>query len=496
MRLYDTARRAVVPFEPSRLPAEVRIYVCGITPYDSTHLGHANTYLAYDLLIRRLEDLGHPVRMVRNITDVDDSILPKARELGVDFLELAAAETARFHCDMEDLNTRPPAAEPKATEWVAEMVDLIEQIHAVGHAYTVEGTTWFDVSTWPDYGRLGGYDHDTMVALAAERGGTPDDARQRNPLDFVLWQPSLADEPVWDSPFGPGRPGWHIECSAMSVGLLGAGIDIHGGGSDLIFPHHECELAQSEAASGETFVSHWMHCGMVGYDGAKMSKSLGNLVFVSDLCKESAPAAVRLALMGHHYRDDWEWHDGDIAESETLLDTLNEAVRQGGAPGGPGTGDAARGGAPRAAGTGIAGRSGGAPGAAYGGVLDDKPVRSPASGDGSDPASYARRLRDALDDDLDAPGARAVLAEMAEAVLAGRLDDSAPGVLAELCELCGVALERDSSLSSSADREAGAVGDAALEPSPSSGAGAGAGPAGTVVGGTTPGPPPPPPDPQ
>ena len=448
MRLYDTARRAVVPFEPSPPPAEVRIYVCGITPYDSTHLGHANTYLAYDLLIRRLEDLGHPVRMVRNITDVDDSILPKARELGVDFLELAAAETARFHCDMEDLNTRPPAAEPKATEWVDEMVDLIEQLRAGGHAYTVEGTTWFDVATWPDYGRLGGYDHDTMVALAAERGGTPDDARQRNPLDFVLWQPSLADEPVWDSPFGPGRPGWHIECSAMSVGLLGTGIDIHGGGSDLIFPHHECELAQSEAASGETFVKHWMHCGMVAYEGTKMSKSLGNLVFVSDLCKESAPAAVRLALMGHHYRDDWEWHDGDIAESETLLDTLNEAVRQGGAPG------------------------------------------------GSDPASYARRLRGSLDDDLDAPRARAVLAEMAEAVLAGRLDDSAPGVLAELCALCGVALERDSSLSSSADREAGAVGDAALDPTPSSDVGAGAEPAGTVTGGAAPEPSPPSPDPQ
>ncbi len=430
VRLYDTARRAVVPFEPAPPPAEVRIYVCGITPYDSTHLGHANTYLAYDLLMRRLEDLGHPVRMVRNITDVDDSILPKARELGVDFLELAAAETARFHCDMEDLNTRPAAAEPKATEWVAEMVDLIEQLHAGGHAYTVEGTTWFDVSTWPNYGSLGGYDGDTMVALAAERGGTPDDARQRNPLDFVLWQPSAPDEPSWESPFGPGRPGWHIECSAMSMGLLGTSIDIHGGGSDLIFPHHECELAQSEAATGSDFVKHWMHCGMVAYDGTKMSKSLGNLVFVSDLCKESAPAAVRLALMGHHYRDDWEWHDGDIAEGETLLDNLNEAVRQGGASGVVGVGGAER---------------SGAPSAAYGGVLDDKPARSAASGDGSDSAVYARRLRDALDDDLDAPRARAVLDEMADAVLGGRLDDSAPGVLADLCALCGIALEPEAS---------------------------------------------------
>ena len=405
VRLYDTARRAVVPFEPAPPPAEVRIYVCGITPYDSTHLGHANTYLAYDLLIRRLEDLGHQVRMVRNITDVDDSILPKARDLGVDFLELAAAEVARFHCDMEDLNTRPPAVEPRATEWVTEMVALIEDLVAAGHAYPVEGTTWFDVSTWSSFGRLGGYDDDTMRTLSAERGGTPDDPRQRNPLDFVLWQPSAPDEPLWDSPFGPGRPGWHIECSAMAMGLLGTGIDIHGGGSDLIFPHHECELAQSEAAAGQAFVKHWMHCGMVGYEGTKMSKSLGNLVFVSDLCKESDPAAVRLALMEHHYRDDWEWHDGDIADGEALFDTLNEAVRQAGAS--------------VTAGRGTAG--------------------------GADPAPYSRRLRDALDDDLDAPRARAVLAEMAEAVIAGRLDDSAPGVLAELCSLCGIALEPEPS---------------------------------------------------
>ena len=420
MRIYDTARRAVVPFEPSPPPAEVSIYVCGITPYDSTHLGHANTYLAYDLLIRRLEDLGHRVRMVRNITDVDDSILPKARELGVDFLELAAAETARFHCDMEDLNTRPPAAEPKATEWVAEMVGLIEQLDAAGHTYTVEGTTWFDVSTWDDFGRLGGYNEATMRELSSERGGTPDDPRQRNPLDFVLWQPSASDEPVWESPFGPGRPGWHIECSAMAMGLLGATIDIHGGGSDLIFPHHECEMVQSEAATGTTFVKHWMHCGMVGYDGAKMSKSLGNLVFVSDLCKDSAPAAVRLALMGHHYRDDWEWHDGDITEGEALLDTLNEAVRQGR------TSD---------------------PGAA--GDALDRAVRhgdaaGPGAAGGADPAPYAQKLRDALDDDLDAPRARAVLAEMAGEVLARRLDETAPGVLAELCELCGIALDPDS----------------------------------------------------
>ena len=406
MRLYDTARRTVVPFEPAPPPAEVRIYVCGITPYDSTHLGHANTYLAYDLLIRRLEDLGHRVRMVRNITDVDDSILPKARDLGVDFLELAAAEVARFHCDMEDLNTRAPEAEPRATEWVTEMVALIEDLVAAGHAYTVEGTTWFDVSTWSSFGRLGGYDATTMRTLAAERGGTPDDPRQRNPLDFVLWQPSASDEPSWDSPFGPGRPGWHIECSAMSMGLLGTGIDLHGGGSDLIFPHHECELAQSEAAAGETFVKHWMHCGMVGYEGTKMSKSLGNLVFVSDLCKESPPAAVRLALMGHHYRDDWEWHDGDIAESEALLDTLNEAVRQGGASGASGPGTAS----------------------------------------GADPAPYARRnARRARRRPRRAPGPGRAGRDGRNGDRRAPRRGRARRALAELCALCGIALEPEPS---------------------------------------------------
>jgi L-cysteine:1D-myo-inositol 2-amino-2-deoxy-alpha-D-glucopyranoside ligase len=390
VRLYDTARRAVVDFEPG---AEVGIYVCGITPYDSTHLGHAATYLAYDLLVRRLEDRGHTVRLVRNITDVDDSILPKARELGVDFLELAAAETARFHGDMEALDTRPLHAEPRATEWIDEMIALIGRLAEAGHTYTVEGTTWFDVATWPGFGELSGHGEATMTQLARDNGGTPDDPRQRHPLDFVLWQPSLPDEPVWGSPFGPGRPGWHIECSAMSMGLLGPTIDLHGGGRDLVFPHHECERAQSEAVTGEPFVRHWMHAGLVAYRGTKMSKSLGNLVFVSELAKDADPRAIRLALMGHHYRDDWEWFDGDLAEGVALLDTLVAAARA----------DA-----------------------------------------GPDPAPYAARVRAALDDDLDGPAARAVLVELAEAVLAGTgADPSAPAALAELGRLVGVDPTRD-----------------------------------------------------
>lgn len=387
VQLFDTARGEVVPFEPGH---EVKMYVCGITPYDSTHLGHANTYLTYDLLIRRLEDLGHEVKLVRNITDVDDSILPKARELGVDFLELAAEETARFHGDMIALNTRPVFAEPHATKWVAEMVELVETLEAKGHTYVVDGTVFFDVSTFDSFGAMSGYDESTMVEYATERGGHPDDPRQRNPLDFILWQPSLDDEPSWPSPWGPGRPGWHIECSAMSKGTLGPTLDLHGGGSDLIFPHHECSRAQSEAANGVTFVNHWMHAGMVAYQGTKMSKSLGNLVFVSELVKTADPRAIRLALMRHHYRSDWEWFDSDIDTAAAMLDRMHRAAH---APAGP------------------------------------------------DPDRYADRVRAALDNDLDAPAALHALMELADAILEGGDDPTAPTLLRELGALVGVELD-------------------------------------------------------
>src|SRR4051812_13407215 len=198
MRLYETSKRAVVPFDP---PRSVRMYVCGITPYDSTHLGHAATYLTYDLLVRRLEELGHEVRMVRNVTDVDDSILPKARELGVPYLELAASEMARFHSDMTALDMRAPIAEPRATEAIELIVDLISKLLAGGHAYVSNGTVYFDVSTFPRFGELSHYNEAQMIEFARERGGNPDDPNRKHPLDFVLWQPSLDDEPAWDAPF-------------------------------------------------------------------------------------------------------------------------------------------------------------------------------------------------------------------------------------------------------------------------------------------------------
>lgn len=322
MRLYDTARRQVVPFEPGDV---VTMYTCGITPYDATHVGHAATYLTYDVLQRRLRDRGHTTRCVRNITDVDDDLLRKARELGVHYLDLAAAETARFDADMEALNVIESFAEPRATSAIADIRGFIGMVLDQGHAYEAGGAVYFDVGSFDRFGQVSHYDRDTMLALAAEHGGNPGDPNKRDPLDFVLWQPSLPDEPSWDSLWGPGRPGWHIECSALALRELGTTIDLHGGGADLIFPHHECERAQSEAATGEPFVRHWMHVAMVRKDGEKMSKSLGNLVFVDRLRETWDPRAIRLAVLSHAYRVEWDWNDALMPAAAARLDAWRAA---------------------------------------------------------------------------------------------------------------------------------------------------------------------------
>ncbi len=306
IRLYDTARGEIVPFEPGPV---VTMYTCGITPYDAAHMGHAAVYVTYDVLQRRLRDLGHDTRCVRNITDVDDPLLAKARELGVHFLDLAAEEIARFDDAMRALNVLPAWSEPRATSAIPDILGFIGMVLESGHAYQAGGGVYFSVESFAKFGQVSHCDRETMLALARERGGNPDDPHKRDPLDFVLWQPSGPDEPAWDSLWGPGRPGWHIECSALAMRELGETIDLHGGGTDLIYPHHECEAAQSESVTGAPFVRHWMHVGMVCKDGEKMSKSLGNLVFVGELLKDWDPPAVRTALLGQHYRSQWTWHD-------------------------------------------------------------------------------------------------------------------------------------------------------------------------------------------
>jgi L-cysteine:1D-myo-inositol 2-amino-2-deoxy-alpha-D-glucopyranoside ligase len=399
MRLYDTARRGLVEFEA---PEVVTLYTCGITPYDAAHLGHAATYLAFDVLQRRLRDLGHGTRLVRNVTDVDDDILRKARELGVHYLDLAAEEVARFDSSMAALGLLPAASEPRATSAIPEILSLIDAVLDSGHAYRSGGAVYFDVSSFGDFGEVSHLGREEMLVLAAERGGKPEDPNKDDPLDFVLWQPSAPDEPSWESRWGAGRPGWHVECSALALREIGPTVDIHGGGRDLVFPHHECEAAQSAAANGARLARLWMHAGMVGLDGEKMSKSLGNLVFVEDLLKRCEPPVIRLALLSHHYREDWDWQDPELDLASDRLEAWKRAT-------GP---------------AGAAGPSGSAqPGLS---------AEAVASG------SLLARVRDRLDDDLDTPGAIEAIDGAAGDAAAG--GDSTGREIQDAAALLGIAL--------------------------------------------------------
>jgi L-cysteine:1D-myo-inositol 2-amino-2-deoxy-alpha-D-glucopyranoside ligase len=311
VRLFDgtTGQLREVEIRP-----RMTVYVCGITPYDSAHLGHAFTYLHFDVLVRYLRYLGAEVVHAQNVTDVDDDILRVARERGVDFRELADREVALFEASMGALGVVSPTHTPRATAFVPKMVDEVRALLIAGHAYERNGTAYFDVSSDPGYGRLSGLDRSRMLELAAERGGHPEDPSKDDPLDFVLWQAAKPGEPQWESPWGPGRPGWHIECSTMARDLLGQPVDIHGGGSDLVFPHHESELAQAEGVPGpRPFVRHWVHTGTVHMSGEKMSKSLGNLAFVGDLLERHPPAALRAFLLRRHYRQDWSFDEAELS---------------------------------------------------------------------------------------------------------------------------------------------------------------------------------------
>jgi L-cysteine:1D-myo-inositol 2-amino-2-deoxy-alpha-D-glucopyranoside ligase len=296
-------------------------------------MGHAFTYVFFDTLRRALRRAGWPVDYVQNVTDIDDDILKRAHETGQRWDELGRAQTAQYERDMAALNVEPPTHFLRATEEIDQMIPLIEKLVGKGHAYIAGGNVYFAVATDPDYGSLSRLSRDEMRAIAAERGGNVDDPHKRDPLDFLLWQAEQPGEPAWDAPWGRGRPGWHIECSAMAMHFLGPTVDIHGGGADLIFPHHESEIAQSESATDvRPFVRVWMHTAMVRYQGEKMSKSLGNMVFVRDALTHYDANAIRLYLLSHHYREPWDYEDDGPAGFHPLARQVQDALaRTGGA---------------------------------------------------------------------------------------------------------------------------------------------------------------------
>ncbi|MCX6047318.1 MAG: cysteine--tRNA ligase [Chloroflexi bacterium] len=368
MKLYNTRSQQVEEFNPQT--EFVTIYVCGITPYDTTHLGHAFTYTAADILIRHLEHQGQPVKYVQNVTDIDDDILRKARETGTDWHQLGNEWTAHFIRDMQSLNVRAPDYFPRASDTIPQIIEMVQAMLDAGVAYEADGNVYFAVEAWPTYGELSHLPRAEMLPVANEHGNRPDDPNKRDPLDFVLWQAQVPGEPAWESPWGPGRPGWHIECSAMAMHLLGETIDVHAGGSDLVFPHHESEIAQTVAVTGhEPSVRFWMHTAMVRHEGEKMSKSLGNLVMVRDLLDDYAPDVLRFYLAQHHYRRAWDYEAGELEQAQEKVRVLQKAVTS------------------------------------FGG-----------HGEALDPAPSQAAFAKALDDDLDTRQAAAVLVELAQKI--------------------------------------------------------------------------------
>jgi L-cysteine:1D-myo-inositol 2-amino-2-deoxy-alpha-D-glucopyranoside ligase len=387
--LFDTAAREAGPTKPG---PTARMYVCGITPYDATHLGHANTYLAFDLVNRAWRDAGHEVHFTQNATDVDDPLLERAGQTGIDWRDLAEREIELFRTDMEALRILPPRDYVAVTEVIDQVADLIVSLRDKGATYDLDGDVYFDVAAAPKFGAVSGYAEDHMLALFGERGGDPDRPGKKHPLDWLLWRTERPGEPSWPSPFGPGRPGWHIECTAIALANLSSGFDVAGGGSDLIFPHHECGAHEGHVAGGEwPFARAYVHAGMVALDGEKMSKSKGNLVFVSRLRRETDPMAIRLALLAHHYRSDWEWTSEQLASAEVRLARWRSAA---GLQTGP------------------------------------------------DAGVVLERVRARMADDLDAPGALAVVDDWAERALSeGGSDPDAPVLVRETVDaLLGVTL--------------------------------------------------------
>lgn len=338
LKLYDSADQRVKKVAVTGDTATM--YVCGITPYDSTHLGHAATYLTFDLIYRQLLDAGKQVHYVQNITDVDDPLFERAERDGVDWRELGTSQIDLFRSDMEILGVFPPQDYIGAIESIDEVIDMVSKLLDNGAAYVVDDPEFPDIyasiEATEHFGYESNYSREQMEIFFAERGGDPERPGKRDPLDALLWRANRAGEPAWESPFGPGRPGWHIECSAIATNRLGTSFDIQGGGSDLLFPHHEFSAAHAEAAHGvERMAGHYVHTGMIGLDGAKMSKSLGNLVFVHKLVEQGVdPSAIRLGVYSAHYRTDRDWSDAVVAAATERLHTWREAVQRGRAAGG------------------------------------------------------------------------------------------------------------------------------------------------------------------
>ncbi|GIJ10964.1 cysteine--1-D-myo-inosityl 2-amino-2-deoxy-alpha-D-glucopyranoside ligase [Micromonospora andamanensis] len=377
LRLFDSARESVQPSQPV---GTATMYVCGITPYDATHLGHAATMITFDLVQRMWRDAGHEVRYVQNVTDIDDPLLERAERDREDWKVLAMRETALFREDMEALRIIPPAHYVGAVESIPDIAEKVLMLIKDGAAYRLDdgtGDVYFDISAAPSFGYESNLSRDEMLKIFPERGGDPDRAGKRDPLDPLLWRGARDDEPSWPGgDLGPGRPGWHIECAVIALGLLGSTIDVQGGGNDLLFPHHECSAAHAERLTGAApFAGHYVHAGMIGLDGEKMSKSRGNLVFVSRLRADRVdPMAVRLALLSGHYRADRSWTDDLLSAAQERLARWRRAAA---APAGP-------------------------------------------SGE-----TFLSGVRGRLADDLDTPGALRLADDWAERTLAGTDDDPA-----------------------------------------------------------------------
>lgn len=326
IQLYNSLTRQKEQFRSLHYES-VGMYVCGITPYDTTHLGHAFTYTAFDVLYRLLRLQGYEVNYTQNVTDIDDDILKRAKRDKNDWLELGKFWTDKYVNDMRTLNNVKPTHYVKATETMNTIIEIVSGLVEQGIAYEKEGNVYFDTAKDPEYGKLSGFTRKEMIKLSKERGADPDDPRKKDPLDFILWQKALPEEPSWESIWGNGRPGWHIECSAMAYKYIDKKLDIHGGGSDLIYPHHESEIAQSEHFTEEKpFARFWLHTGAVGYQGEKMSKSLGNLIMVSELLKTYSPNAIRYLLLSHHYREPWEYQETEIKEAAETVKKIENAL--------------------------------------------------------------------------------------------------------------------------------------------------------------------------